>query len=136
HNEAIIDPSLPGATSWQEVCDLLDRRRGLLDGVVFSGGEPTRQRAVIAAAAEVRRRGFGVGLHTGGAYPAMLPELLSYTDWVGLDIKALPEHYADVVGRPGGGARAWRSLELVTATGVDVEVRLTVVEGSPAALQA
>lgn len=126
HNHAIIDPTAPGAATWQEVGALLARRRGLLDGVVFSGGEPTRQRALLPAAAQVRAAGYQVGLHTGGAYPKLLADLLPDVDWVGLDIKALPDDYQSVVGRPGAGQRAWRSLEIVQASGVDFEVRLTI----------
>src|SRR3954447_23836555 len=43
HNPALIDPRVPGTLPWTSVTDLLGRRQGLLDGVVFSGGEPTRQ---------------------------------------------------------------------------------------------
>lgn len=135
HNPALIDPRTPGAVTWDEVTDLLDGRVGLLDGVVFSGGEPTRQPGVAAAMAEVRARGFGVGLHTAGAYPGLLAPLLELVDWIGLDIKATREDYAGVTGRPPSGERAWASLELVLAavaarrdTGrpLDYEVRTTV----------
>ena len=76
HNAAILDPRAPGTVPWRDVLELLARRHGLLDGLVFSGGEPTRQRALVAAAAQVREAGFGVGLHTSGAYPSRLPALL------------------------------------------------------------
>ena len=48
HNSAIIDPRIPGVVAWGALEDLLARRRGLLDGVVFSGGEATRQIALGA----------------------------------------------------------------------------------------
>ena len=51
HNSAIIDPRIPGVVAWSALEDLLARRRGLLDGVVFSGGEATRQIALGAAMA-------------------------------------------------------------------------------------
>ncbi|NNH09134.1 radical SAM protein, partial [Cellulomonas fimi] len=54
HNAAILDPRTPGVVPWSDVRDLLDRRRGLLDGVVFSGGEPTRQAGLVDAARQVR----------------------------------------------------------------------------------
>jgi pyruvate formate lyase activating enzyme len=133
HNPDLIDPRAPGVLAWSEVLAFLDRRRGLLDGVVFTGGEPTLDAALPAAIADVRARGFAVGLHTGGAYPRRLEALLAHLDWVGLDIKALPEDYPEVVGRPGSGERAWRSLAIVLASGVDHEIRTTVHPGSPAA---
>ena len=76
HNSAIIDPRIPGVVAWSALEDLLARRRGLLDGVVFSGGEATRQIVLGAAMARVRELGFGVGLHTAGPYPRRLEELL------------------------------------------------------------
>ncbi|QGQ18574.1 anaerobic ribonucleoside-triphosphate reductase activating protein [Cellulomonas sp. JZ18] len=129
HNSTILDPRTPGTVPWQDVRDLLTRRRGLLDGVVLSGGEPTRQVGVVAAAREVREAGFGVGLHTSGAYPARLPLLLPYVDWVGFDVKA-PARLYRAVTRTGGGTTsadlAFASLRAVLDSGVDVQVRTTV----------
>lgn len=129
HNAGILDPRAPGVVPWSDVRELLARRRGLLDGVVFSGGEPTRQRALVDAAREVRAAGFGVGLHTGGAYPARLPALLPLVDWVGFDVKAPARLYRAItrVGGPTTNADAtFASLRLVLDSGVDVEVRTTV----------
>ncbi|WP_307802688.1 anaerobic ribonucleoside-triphosphate reductase activating protein [Cellulomonas dongxiuzhuiae] len=129
HNSAILDVRLPGVVPWTHVTDLLRRRRGLLDGLVLSGGEPTRQGGIVAAAREVKEAGFLVGLHTAGAYPARLPALLPYVDWVGLDIKA-PAHLYRAITRAGGGTttadKAFASLRLVLDSGVDVQVRTTV----------
>ncbi|MGC3953638.1 MAG: anaerobic ribonucleoside-triphosphate reductase activating protein, partial [Propionicimonas sp.] len=126
HNPALLDPRAPGQVSWQQVRDLLRRRRGLLDGLVFSGGEPTRQPSLPAAMREVRELGFGVGLHTGGAYPSRLAGLLPLVDWVGLDIKALPDDYHRITRVGASGTRAFASLDLLVASGVDHEVRITV----------
>lgn len=128
HNEAILDPRAPGALPWAEVTALLRRRRGLLDGVVFSGGEPLISPALPAAVAEVRALGFGVGLHTGGAWPRRLRSLLDdgVLDWVGLDIKHLPGRYREVTGVASSGAAAWASLDALLASGVAHEVRTTV----------
>ena len=115
--------------------DLLGRRRGLLDGVVFTGGEALRQDALADAAREVIDMGFAVGLHTAGPYPRRLHDMVErgLVDWVGLDIKALPEHYAQVVGRPNSAAKAWQCLHVLLEAaadgGPDFEVRTTVVPG-------
>lgn len=135
HNPALIDPRAEGGVSWSEITDLLCDRIGLLDGVVFSGGEPTLQRALVPAMEAVRSLGFKVGLHTGGAYPGLLAQALPHVDWVGLDIKALPAEYDGVTGRQQSGKNAWRSLELVlgnrllragSAHPLEFEVRTTV----------
>ena len=129
HNSAILDPRAPGVVPWQTVRDLLARRHGLLDGIVFSGGEPTRQAGLLAAVQEVKAAGFLVGLHTGGAYPARLARLLPHVDWVGLDVKAPARLYRAVtrVGGPTTAAdQAFAALDLVLGSGVAVQVRTTV----------
>lgn len=134
HNSAIIDPRIPGVVAWSKLEDLLARRRGLLDGVVFSGGEATRQVALGAGMARVRELGFGVGLHTAGPYPRRLADLLGagLVDWVGIDVKATLGNYEAVAGRAGAGERAWESLGIVLAhPEVDHEVRLTVYPDGP-----
>lgn len=134
HNQAIIDPKIPGVVSWESVEELLGRRRGLLDGVVFSGGEATRQLAVLPAMQRVRELGFEVGLHTAGPYPARLREILrtGLVDWVGIDIKAMSgPNYEAVAGRPNAGPKAWESLGEVLDSGASYEVRLTVYPDGP-----
>jgi len=79
HNEAILDPRAPGTMEWSEVMAFLRKRRGLLDGVVFSGGEPLIDAALPDAVRAVREMGFAIGLHTGGAWPKRLAALLGST---------------------------------------------------------
>lgn len=76
--------------------------------------------------AEVRERGFLVGLHTSGAYPQRLQETLGLVNWVGLDIKGLPEQYPAITGRHNAAQRAFDSLGRLLDSGVDYEVRITV----------
>ena len=91
--------------------------------------------ALADAAREVIDMGFQVGLHTAGPYPRRLRDMIEagLVDWVGLDIKALPEHYGQVVGRANAAAKAWESLEVLIEAagrgGPDFEVRTTVVPG-------
>ncbi len=113
-NAAILDPRTPGILPWLDVEELLVRRRGLLDGVVFTGGEALRQAAIVPAMERVRELGLGVGLHTAGAYPHRLAEVLDLVDWVGLDIKAEPGDYREAAGF-AAGMKAWDSLKLVLA---------------------
>lgn len=111
---------------WERVLELLERRRGLLDAVVFSGGEPTLQAALAAAIRDVKALGYKTGLHSAGIYPKRLERVLPELDWVGLDIKALPEGYPEITGIPGSGKAAWDSARRLIATGVAHEIRLTV----------
>lgn len=128
HNAHLIGSGSPvdDAVAWDEVIALLDARAGLLDGVVFSGGEPTLQPALLHAIREVRERGFAVALHTGGAFPDRFAALLPYLDWVGFDVKAPFAEYSRVTRRPGSGQAALASLRALVASGVPFEVRTTV----------
>lgn len=127
HNGHLVPAKGGGQISWSEVLTFLEARAGLLDAVVFSGGEPTLQSALPEAMAQVRSLGFKIGLHTAGPYPKRLRRLLPYLDWVGLDIKALPESYPHITGVPDSGQKAWESLELLLRTNIPLEVRTTLV---------
>ena len=125
HNPELLDATTPATVPWPEVLAFLQSRQGLLDGVVFSGGEPTLQAALPAALAQVRALGFQTALHTGGMYPERLQALLPLLDWVGLDIKG-PLHAYDAITRtPGSGAKAFASLRHLLASGVAYECRTT-----------
>ena len=127
HNGDLLDARAEPRTPWPDIRAFLQHRTGLLDGVVFSGGEPTAQGALAAAMQEVRDLGFKVGLHTGGAYPDRLRSLLPLIDWVGLDIKAFPDEYPAITGVPGSGQRAWESLDALLTAQVPMEVRTTLM---------
>jgi len=126
HNASMQDSQVAGAVEWSTVLAHLAKRAGQLDGMVFSGGEPTRQAALIPAMQQARSLGFGVGMHSAGAFPARLREALPFVDWLGLDIKAMPEGYEDITGKSTAGLKAWQSLEIAIEWGGDLEVRLTV----------
>lgn len=111
---------------WQAVLELLTERRGLLDGVVFSGGEPTMQMGLPQALATVHEMGFLVGLHTAGAYPERLADCLPYLDWVGMDLKAPFDYYDQITGVAGSGKAAQQSADLLRASGVSRQFRTTL----------
>lgn len=115
-----LQPRSAGQLDWPALLAWLEHRRGLLDALVFSGGEPTLDGALPAAAAQVRARGFKVGLHTAGLYPSRLQALLPLLDWVGLDIKApLADEtlHRRITGVPGASTSVAQSLALLTAAG-------------------
>lgn len=110
---------------WETVEAQLQRRRGLLDMVIFSGGEPLAQLGLQAAMEQVRALGFKVGLHSAGASPRRLRAILPLCDWVGLDIKALEADYPGLTGRAASGAQAYACLDQLLQSGRAYEVRTT-----------
>lgn len=129
HNQA-LQPRCQsaGAPQWPAVLATLGRRAGLLDGVVFSGGEPTLQRGLADALAQVRALGLQTGLHTAGIYPTRLAALLPSLDWVGFDLKTdlddAPAHEL-LTGRRHGSGLARRALDSLLDSGVAFEIRTT-----------
>ena len=115
-----------GLLAWADVMALLARRTGLLDGVVFSGGEPTIDPALPDAIAQVRNLGLAVGLHTACIYPRRLAAVLPLLDWVGFDIKAPFDRYERITGVTGSGEPARECAALIIASGVAHECRTTL----------
>jgi pyruvate formate lyase activating enzyme len=126
HNPHLLPARGSVQIAWDDVVAFLRRREGLLDAVVFSGGEPLAQRALAEAMRAVKGLGFKVGLHTGGAYPARLAEVLPLVDWVGFDVKAPFDAYPLITGELGSGIDVQASVRLVIASGVAHEFRTTV----------
>ena len=126
HNPHLQGRAAPAAMSWPAVLALLRRRVGLVDAVVFSGGEPTTDPALGRAIADVRALGFAVGLHTACVYPRRLACVLPLLDWVGFDIKAPFAQYQRITGVAGSGEQARQCAALILASGVDYECRTTL----------
>ena len=126
HNASLQSPKVDVADTWTPVHDFLRRRRGLLDAVVFSGGEPTSQKALLDAVFDVVTLGFEVGLHTAGPYPGRLRALLPYLDWIGMDVKAPFDSYEAITRVPRSGLKALESALSILDHGVAYEFRTTV----------
>jgi len=127
HNPQMLPTASQAASpSWQTIEAFLTSRIGLLEAVVFSGGEPTSQAALLPAVIQAHQLGFKIGLHTSGINPSRLEKLLPYLGWVGLDIKAEPVNYQAVTGRPSVAEKAEQSLRLLQAAQIDYEVRTTL----------
>ena len=122
--------AVPGSAGppWAELLAWLRRRVGLIDAVVFSGGEPTMDPALGAAMDEARAVGLAVALHTGGIYPRRLRDVLPRADWVGLDVKApLGDEalHERITGVAGGAEPMELSVQTVLESGVAHEFRTT-----------
>lgn len=131
HNALLVTRLEESPTLQQEeVLAFLKRRRGLLDGVVLSGGEPLIQSGVPEFLQKVRSLGFSIKLDTNGCYPDALEALLDQglADYVAMDVKNAPEHYVQTVGIPDfDPAVIARSAVVLAHSGVDYELRTTVV---------
>ncbi len=138
HNPHLLPGRAAGGSAWSEVLGFLRRRRGLLDAVVFSGGEPTAQPGLARAMRDARALGYRIGLHSAGIYPRRFAEVLPLVDWVGFDAKApFDAAYERITGVRASGEAALASARALLASGVDCEFRTTWHAGflSPAELE-
>jgi len=126
HNPHLQPRDAAPAIAWKEMLAFLATRVGLLDAVVFSGGEPTLDPALEDAMRSVKSFGFKIGLHTAGIYPERLKEVLPLVDWVGLDIKTSFEAYDEITAVTGSAAAAQTAASIVLQSGVPYEFRTTV----------
>ena len=133
HNALLVNrlAENPETHSVEEVLDFLKKRRGLLDGVVLSCGEPLMQNGAAEFLEQVRSLGFAVKLDTNGCYPEALEEILKrkLVDYVAMDIKNSREKYGVTVGIPDFDVTPIeQSVALLKNSGVDFEFRTTVVK--------
>lgn len=115
-----------GVLGWGSVQSMLAARVGFLDGVVFSGGEPTLAPQLAEWMQDARRLGLAIGLHTAGIYPQRLAAVAGLVDWIGLDIKAAPGGVDAVTGVAGSEARMWQALDVALESGAALECRTTL----------
>ena len=132
HNASlVIRPDSQPVIGEQTFFAFLQKRRGLLDGVAVTGGEPTLNRDLPDFLARVKDMGFETKLDTNGTNPKMLSDILDrgLADYVAMDIKAGRENYPSVTGtlRPGLAA-VEESADLLRHSGVEHEFRTTVVK--------
>lgn len=125
-NSDLIKRRNTGLISWEKILNFLDSRKGFLDAVVFSGGEPTQQTMLKSAIKQVKDIGFKVGLHTSGAYPKRLRRIIDIVDWIGLDIKAVPDKYEDATGMKGSGKLVLESAKIIIESSTDYQFRTTI----------
>lgn len=131
HNPELIEVRRDsGKVQWKDIGRHLRTRKGLLDGLVISGGEPTLHQGIIAIAEEVKSYEMEVGLHTSGIFPSRIVSLCqnSLLDWVGLDIKTAPQNSRAVTNQ-SFWAKTEKTLDTLQQFAVDVEVRTTVHPG-------
>lgn len=132
HNaDLVLHPNQLPDLPEEEIWAFLEQRRGLLDGVVLSGGEPTLQPDLFAFIARLRRLGFLVKLDTNGYLPDRLEEAIAdrTVDYVAMDVKAPLGKYARATGIEVDAARIACSIDLLLGSAIEYEFRTTVVPG-------
>ncbi len=133
HNPELVNPGLLDgelSISHREILEDLIQRRGFIDGVVLTGGEPLFHRDNIDLLRRIKEEtGLAVKLDTNGSYPGRLAEALPVVDYVAMDLKAAPENYIFATGGRGAWEPVAESAGLLMQSGKTYEFRTTMVPG-------
>lgn len=130
HNPGLVLPdqiNAPGMPE-SEVFAFLEQRKGKLDGICITGGEPTLQPELPGFLEKLRELGYAIKLDTNGTYPGMLKGLLhdGILDYVAMDIKNSPQRYAETCGGADVLSRVRESVDLLLDSSIEYEFRTTV----------
>ena len=100
HNSGLIDYKRPTSIREEELFEFLNKRKGILTGVVISGGEPTIQSDLKEFIEKIKRLGYAVKLDTNGSNPKVIKELIddALVDYIAMDIKHTFDNYSVVTG--------------------------------------
>jgi pyruvate formate lyase activating enzyme len=130
HNPELVDKGRYGDSIFiGDVYTFLEKRRGKLDAVVISGGEPTLQPDLIAFLQKIKSMGYLVKLDTNGSRPKVIQEALreNVIDYIAMDIKAPWDKYSLVAGSLINITHIKESIALLMASGIAYEFRTTIV---------
>ena len=130
HNSDLLDFTPEGEIPVEELLSFLKKRRGMLEGVCITGGEPTVQRDLPDLLRAIKALGYPVKLDTNGSNPTMLKALVAegLVDYVAMDIKNSREKYGLTAGVPGLSMdKIEESMAFLLSDAVDYEFRTTVV---------
>lgn len=128
HNALLVTGGCTDTLSEEEVFAFLEKRKGILDAVCITGGEPTLQKDLKQFILKVRSLGYSVKLDTNGTAPDVLEELLAENllDYVAMDIKNTPEKYSLTAGADVDINNILKSMEIIKNKAPDYEFRTTV----------
>jgi len=125
HNRALLFPNAP-LSNIDDIRSFLERRRGLLDGIVLSGGEPTLQEDLAKFLESVKSLGYKTKLDTNGSHPEVVRALLddALVDYVAMDYKALWRDYPKFFEVDASAVQ--KTLDLLVGSDIEWELRTTV----------
>jgi pyruvate formate lyase activating enzyme len=129
YNPELVDPDLYRECISEEVVfSFLERRKGKLDAVTITGGEPTIQHDLIDFIKCVRKIGYLIKLDTNGSYPDVLEKLISgqLVDYIAMDIKGPLHKYKTVTKSKIDEDKIRQSIEMIMKAGVPYEFRTTI----------
>ena len=129
-NSGLIDHSNEDLIDEEEIFKYLDKRKGIIDGIVISGGEPTIQKDLKTFMEKVKEKGFLIKLDTNGSNPNFVEEVINekLVDYIAMDIKNVLEEYKDVTNVNPNINNLKRSIEIIKNSNIEHEFRTTIIK--------
>lgn len=130
HNWELLDGSSPAQTDSEAFLQFLNKRKGMLEGVVVTGGEPLLRKELPELLGQIKELGYPVKLDTNGNHPEALEKVIrdGLVDYVAMDIKNSRGKYAMTAGLEQLDTGAVeQSVRLLMNGPVEYEFRTTVV---------
>ncbi|MFA4917143.1 MAG: anaerobic ribonucleoside-triphosphate reductase activating protein [Syntrophales bacterium] len=130
HNPELVNPELYGqCLPEEEVYSFLKTRKGKLDAVTITGGEPTIQPDLIPFIKHIRKMGYLIKIDTNGSHPEVLAKLIKdeLVDYIAMDVKAPLKKYGTVTRAQICEDKIEQSIESIVHSGIQYEFRTTVV---------
>jgi len=132
HNPGLITNPAPrnGALTPEDLFAFLHERRGFLDGVVISGGEPTLQEDLFGLCRRIKAMEYPIKLDTNGSRPQIVQRLIQagLVDYIAMDVKTAPANYAAFICAQCCAESILASIGIVMASGLPYEFRTTCVK--------
>ena len=112
------------------VYQFIQKRRGFLDGVVISGGEPTLQDDLFELCRHIKKMGFPVKLDTNGSRPRVIKRLINegLVDYIAMDLKTDPTLYTTYIKANCNASAILKSIEIIMESAIAYEFRTTCVK--------
>lgn len=131
HNSLlVIDTNNNCEIPFSEILDYLEKRKGVIDAVVISGGEPTLDLELKEEIKAIKKLGYLVKLDTNGTHPEIIGELLEekLLDYIAMDIKNSFKNYPLTAGiKKIEENKILKSISLIKNSNIDYEFRTTII---------
>lgn len=130
HNAPLVTRKDDSEFTEEEFFNYISKRKGIIDGVAITGGEPLLHKDVFDFIARIHDLGFSVKLDTNGFFPSLLFDIIKSgnVSYIAMDIKNTPEKYGATTGIEGISIdNVYKSIDHIIHSCLEYEFRTTAV---------
>ena len=130
HNPELVDETVETRYTEKKILDFLQKRKGMLEGIVITGGEPTLHEDLLPFMKKVKALGFSVKLDSNGTHPEVIRKAINegVVDYIAMDIKSPLSSYSRTVARPVNIRAIRKSMDIIMTSPIEYEFRTTVIK--------